>query len=183
MPENNCEANALMDVADNLFQAARDEYRFYALDIKNRQTKIQNIYFWIASVMFTVYGTVFYGMFTGTGYIHLQLVQIEPVVIPKLLVCASFALCIWVIITGVSAMRGRNEARDILGGYSAYSTLESYINTPNLEPIDAMRDLLKICQDNTLSLREEPARIGAHLRRTSAALVAAMICGILAFLF
>lgn len=183
MPNNTCGANDLMDVADSLFQAARDEYRFYALDIKNRQTKIQNIYFWIASVMFTVYGTLFYGMFTGKEYVHLELARIEPDIIPKALVCVSFALCIWVILTGVSAMRGRGEVKDLLGGHSAYSTLESYVNTPGLEPIDAMRDLLKTCQENTLPLRKEPARIGTHLRRTSWALVSALICGILAFLF
>lgn len=178
-----CSLQDLQCVADCLFQAARDEYRFYALEIKNRQTKIQNIYFWIASSLFTLYGYVFHGLFTGTGYIHLEIAHIEPAIIPKLLVGAAFALCAWVVLTGVDAMRGRSEYADLLGRHSAFSTLESYVNTPNLEAIDAMRDLLKICQDSTLTLRNEPVRIGRHLRRSSWALIAAIICGILAFLF
>lgn len=171
-------------VADILFQVVKEEYRLYSLDIRNRQTTIQNIYFWIASTLFTLYAAVFHGMFTGNTYIHLGIAQIEPAVLPKYLVFAAFSLCAYVILTGVNAMRGRGQGqRLMLGQYSAATLLNSYITTSNLTHTTAMCDLLERIGANAYENARANQRVGKHLRKTSYALILAIICGIIAFIF
>lgn len=180
---NNQPDERLLPLTDCLIDIARDEYKFFSLYFRNRQTAIQNIYFWIASILFTVYAAAFQGVFFDTGYLHLEIAQITPEILPKILVALAFALCAWVILTGIDAMRGRKNTRHFLGAYTAASLLKDYTNAKNLTNIDAMIDLLQICQKNIDANAMECERMGKHLRNNSIALVIAVVCGLFAFLF
>lgn len=170
-------------VADDLIAIAKDNFKFYALEIRNRQTTIQNIYFWIASALFTVYAAAFKGAFTGNDFIHLGIFpHIQPFE-HKRLIAMAFILCAWVIFTGVDAMRGRGQGhRELLGSYSTLAMLESYLRTPNLSEMDIRRHFLKECETNIQINAQDCVRMGRHLRRTSVTLLTSMSCGLFAFL-
>lgn len=164
----------LVNIADILFQTAQSEYKFYFLEVKNRQTTIQNIYFWIAATLFTLYGAVFQGIFNGTSYIHLAIFEITPTIVPKIMIIASFILCAYVVLTGVNAMRGRDSgSRLLLGKYSPSTLLDSYLDTKDSSYEAAMRHLISIISENAYANALDCQRVGKHLRKTSYALVAA----------
>lgn len=182
MPTMEMLDDKMFPVTENLIGIARDEFKFYALEIKNRQTTIQNIYFWIASALFTVYAAAFKGLFTGQEFIHLAFLPNFPAVAHKAIVLIAFAVCGWVIFTGVSAMRGRNLGhRDILGSHTPLAMLEGYLKAQSLTQPDIIRHLLRECKRSTLHNAEECERIGKHLRNTSWALVTSMGFGAFAF--
>lgn len=185
MPQSSDNAEHMRGMADLLFQAARDEYKFFTLEMKNRQTTIQNMYFWIASALFTVYGAAFRGMFIGKDFLHLGMMKAIPdpwyLHLHQAVVFMAFTLCACVVLTGVDALRGRGATNHFLGGNTALSMLESYLATANLSHMDAIRDLLKECEKNTAYNAGECKRMGKHLRHSSLALVWAIFCGLLAF--
>jgi len=173
----------LAGMADKLFQAAQAEYKLYSLDIKNRQTTIQNIYFWIAATLFTLYGAIFQGMFKGTAYTHLAILEITPAILPKLIIVVAFVMCAYVVLTGVNVMRGRGTGnRLLLGEYSASSLLDSYLDTENSTYVASMRHLVALISENAYANAVECERVGKHLRKTSYALITAIICGLIAFI-
>ncbi len=125
-------------VAENLILIARDNYKLYSLEIKNRQTTLQNIYFWIASALFTVYAAAFQGLFTGKEFIHLGILPAISTDEHKFIVMAAFFFCICVIFTGVDAMRGRGEGQVPILGRAAtpLGLLDGYLTTPEITKLD-----------------------------------------------
>lgn len=171
-------------ITENLIFIARDNYRLYSLDIRNRQTTIQNIYFWIASALFTVYAAAFQPLFMGKEFLHLAILPEIPPLAHKFLVVCAFSLCAYVIFTGVDAMRGRGEGQElILGEYSPLAVYEGYLRNNELSEADICRHFLRECQKHGYANARECARNGKHLRNTSYALLFSMFLGTIAFLF
>lgn len=180
-PTNNV---AMLTVATNLLQIAKDNYKLYALDLKNRQTTLQNIYFWIASSLFTLYAAAFRGLLTGQPYTHFSLLEITPACMPQVFLITAFGCCGWVILTGVDAMRGRGSGeRLILDRITPAGMLDYYMSLPGDDAIKAMRHLMEEIEKNAHNNALRCQRVGIHLRHTSWALIVAICCGLAILIF
>lgn len=172
-----------LDVAKALFQSLDGQYRLFSLDMRNRQLSIQNAYFWVASAMFTAFGTAFHGLFLGKNFLHLELVE-SHADIQKALVLIAFAGCSLVIFTGIAAMKGRGAGTRIpFGGSSHPAMYEAIIRMgPDYSQAEAFRWLLEEYNKDVAGNRASLETMGRHLRRTSIMLQVSFLCGLLAFL-
>lgn len=180
-PANNA---AMLTVATNLFQVAKDNYKLYALDMKNRQTTLQNIYFWIASSLFTLYAAAFRGLLMGQPYTHFSILEITPAYMPQVFLITAFGCCGWVILTGINAMRGRGSGeRLILGRTTPANMLDYYMSMPDGDALKAMRHLMEEIEKNAHKNALRCQAVGVHLRHTAWALIAAIWCGLAILIF
>lgn len=170
-------------IADKLINIAIEEHKFYSLDIKNRQTTIQNIYFWIAVSLFSVYVVVFRGLFVDGQFIHLNLFLGFPVFLHRIIVIIGFIPIIYVIYTGVDKMRGSGPGHmNILGAATPLAMYETYLAAPQLTESDIIRHLLDQCARSVEHNAASCEIVGKHLRITSYALLISIGAGIFAFL-
>lgn len=170
-------------VAEKLIDISMEEYKFYSLDIKNRQTTIQNIYFWVAASLFSVYIAIFRGLFIDGDFIHLNFLPNFPIFLHRTIVIIGFIPIIYVIFTGVDKMRGSGPGHmNIFGGASPLTMYEAYLSTPHLTQSDMIRHLLDKCARSVAHNASSCEIVGKHLRNTSYALLISIGSGLFAFL-
>lgn len=183
MPHQDVPDEKLALIAEKLIDVARDEFKFYTLEIRNRQTTIQNIYFWIAASLFSVYVAVFGGVFADKPIMHLELIPICPSLLHKIVIMLGFFMIIAIILTGIDNMRGRGFGdRNITGASTPLALYEAYLSAPELTKSEIVRHFLDQCAKNIDYNASECVRVGKHLRRTSYSLIISIVIGILAFI-
>ncbi len=177
-----------LEIAKALFQSQDAYYRFISLDMRNRQLAIQNAYFWVASAMFTVFGTAFHGLFLEENFIHLSLLSFgleteEYFFLHKLTAFCAFAGCVAAVGLGIDGMRGRENVKRPFGSSCHEEMLRSILRMDkNFSTTSGFDWLMEIQRKSIDHNAKESERMGKRLRLTSRILTISFTCGVLAFL-